>query len=69
LSSVAAAILLVFGMNFMSHFFLALGEGARVSSPVAAWTPNIIFGVIGLILLYYRSSNREPPRLGFLRSS
>jgi lipopolysaccharide export system permease protein len=69
LSSVASAILLVFAMNFMSHFFLALGEGARISSPVAAWTPNIIFGVIGLILLYYRSTNREPPRLGFLRSS
>jgi lipopolysaccharide export LptBFGC system permease protein LptF len=68
LSSVAAAILLVFAMNFMSHFFLALGEGARVSSQIAAWTPNIIFGVIGLILLYYRSTNREPPRLNFLRS-
>jgi hypothetical protein len=33
-----AAILLVFAMNFASHFFLALGEGARISSQAAAWT-------------------------------
>ena len=69
LSSVAAAILLVFAMNFVMHLFLALGEGARIPTWAAAWTPNIIFGVVGLILLYYRATNREPPRLGFLRTS
>ena|ERR1700686_1030926 len=63
LSSVAAAILIVFAMNFATHLFLALGEGARVSNWAAAWTPNIIFSVLGLVLLYYRSTNREPPRL------
>jgi lipopolysaccharide export system permease protein len=68
LSSVAAAILLVFAMNFVMHLFLALGEGARIPTWAAAWTPNIIFGIIGLILLYYRATNREPPRLGFLRA-
>jgi hypothetical protein len=30
---------------------------------VAAWTPNIIFAVIGLYLLYLRATNREG--LGF----
>jgi LPS export ABC transporter permease LptG len=68
LSSVAAAILLVFAMNFVMHLFLALGEGARIPTWAAAWTPNIIFGIIGLVLLYYRATNREPPRLGFLRA-
>ena len=63
LSSVAAAILIVFAMNFATHLFLALVEGARISNWAAAWTPNVIFGVLGLILLYYRSTNREPPRL------
>jgi LPS export ABC transporter permease LptG len=67
LSSVAAAILLFFAMNFVVHLFLALGEGARIPTWAAAWTPNLIFGVIGLILLYYRATNREPPRLGLLR--
>src|SRR2546423_1355728 len=69
LTSVAAAILLVFAMNFVTHLFLALGEGARISSLAAAWTPNVVFGMVGLILLYYRATNREPPHLGFLRTS
>jgi lipopolysaccharide export system permease protein len=61
LSSVAAAVILVFTMNFLVHLFLALGEGARVPAWIAAWTPNIVFTVIGLYLLYLRASNREPP--------
>ncbi len=61
LSSVAAAVILVFTMNFLVHLFLALGEGARVPAWIAAWTPNILFTVIGLYLLYLRASNREPP--------
>src|SRR5437764_3737106 len=61
LSSVAAAVILVFTMNFLVHLFLALGEGARVPAWIAAWTPNILFTAIGLYLLYLRASNREPP--------
>ena len=61
LSSVAAAVFLVFSMNFLVHLFLALGEGDRVSPWVAAWTPNLLFATIGLYLLYLRATNREPP--------
>ena len=61
LSSVAAAVVLVFSMNFLIHLFLALGEGDRVSPWVAAWTPNLLFSAIGLYLLYLRASNREAP--------
>jgi lipopolysaccharide export system permease protein len=68
LSSVAAAVVLVFAMNFVVHLFLALGEGARIPNWAAAWTPNLIFGVLGLILIYFRATNREPPRLSFLRT-
>ena len=63
LSSVAAAIMIVFAMNFVMHLFLALGEGARIPDWAAAWTPNVFFGALGLVLLYYRATNREPPRL------
>jgi lipopolysaccharide export LptBFGC system permease protein LptF len=66
LSSVAAAILIAFAMNFATHLCLALGEGERVSGWVAAWTANILFGLLGLILLYFRATNREPPRVPFL---
>jgi lipopolysaccharide export system permease protein len=61
LSSVAAAVLLVFSMNFLVHLFLALGEGDRVPGWIAAWAPNILFAGIGLYLLYLRASNREAP--------
>ena len=66
LSSVAAAVILVFSMNFLVHLFLALGEGDRVSPWVAAWTPNLVFAAIGLYLLYLRASNREPPSFHLL---
>jgi lipopolysaccharide export system permease protein len=61
LASVAAAIGLVFTMNFLTHLFLALGEGDRVSPFAAAWTPNLIFLVVGLYLLRLRATNREMP--------
>jgi lipopolysaccharide export LptBFGC system permease protein LptF len=63
LSSVAAAILIVVSMSFVTHLFLALGEGARIPDWAAAWTPNLLFGVLGLVLFYYRATNREAPRL------
>src|SRR5437773_6315027 len=59
LASVASAVVLVFSMNFLTHLFLALGEGDRISPVVAAWTPNLVFAVIGLYLLYLRATNRE----------
>ncbi len=62
LASVASAVVLVFSMNFLTHLFLALGEGDRISPIAAAWTPNVIFTLIGLYLLYLRATNREAPR-------
>jgi len=59
LASVASAMVLVFSMNFLTHLFLALGEGDRVSPIVAAWMPNLIFAIIGIYLLYLRATNRE----------
>ncbi|MBA2743310.1 MAG: LptF/LptG family permease [Chthoniobacterales bacterium] len=59
LTNVAVAILLVFSMNFLTHLFLALGEGDRIPPWAAAWTPNILFATVGLTLLYFRSSNRD----------
>ena len=67
LASVAAAIGLVFAMNFLVHLFLALGEGDRVSPIVAGWTPNVIFFVIGLYLLHLRATNRETPNFHPIR--
>jgi lipopolysaccharide export system permease protein len=62
LASVASALILIFSMNFLTHLFLALGEGDRISPLLAAWTPNVLFAIIGLYLLYLRAFNREAPR-------
>jgi lipopolysaccharide export system permease protein len=61
LASVAAAVILVFAMNFLTHLFLALGEGDRISPLLAAWAPNVVFTLIGLYLFYLRAANREAP--------
>src|SRR5262249_60692185 len=53
-------ILLVFALNFSTHFFPALGEGDRIPAWIAGWAPAIVFGVIGLYFLQLRSSNRDP---------
>jgi lipopolysaccharide export LptBFGC system permease protein LptF len=62
LASVAGAVILIFSMNFLTHLFLALGEGDRITPLVAAWTPNMLFTIIGLYLLYLRATNRDAPR-------
>ncbi len=63
LGGVAVAIGLFFAMVFMSSLFVALGKGQRISPFVAAWGPVIFFFVIGLVLVWYRSTNRELPKL------
>jgi lipopolysaccharide export LptBFGC system permease protein LptF len=64
LSSVAASIVLVFIHAFLcTNLFLALGEGNHIPAWTAAWTPNAIFAVVGLYLLYLRATNRDG--LGF----
>lgn len=63
LAGVASSIFIFFGMVFLTDLFLALGKGARVSPWTAAWTPNLLIGIIGIFLLWMRNSNREVPHL------
>lgn len=63
LGGVALAIGLFFSLVFTSSLFIALGKGGRVSPFVAAWEPMIVFFLIGLLLLWYRSTNRDLPKL------
>lgn len=59
LTSVAVAILLTFALLFSTHLFLALGEGDRIPAWLAGWAPVIFFGLLGLVLLQLRASNRD----------
>ena len=56
---VATAMFLYSGLLLSTYFLLALGKGHRVSPLVAGWFPNALFFLVGLILLYFRGSNRE----------
>ena len=63
LGGVAMAIGLFFSLVFLSTLFIAFGKGQRISPFTAAWGPVIFFFLIGLVLLWYRSTNRDLPKL------
>ncbi len=63
LGGVAAAIGLFFFLVFVSSLFIALGKGSRVPPVVAAWGPLAGYLVIGLWLLWFRSTNRDLPKI------
>jgi lipopolysaccharide export system permease protein len=58
-TGVASAIFCFFLILFLGNLFIALGRGDRIEPFWAAWTPNLIFFAVGLILLRQRSLNRD----------
>jgi lipopolysaccharide export LptBFGC system permease protein LptF len=67
LGGVAGAIFLFICTILLRYFLLALGKGARLDPMAAAWLPNLIFFLVGLVLLFYRATNRDFPKLLFWR--
>ena len=65
LAGVAGAIFFFFAMIMTRDLFLALGKGGRISPAWAPWIPDAVAGVIGLILLWFRSTNRDLPSFSF----
>jgi lipopolysaccharide export LptBFGC system permease protein LptF len=63
MGGVATAIGLFFGLVFVSSLFIALGKGSRVPPVVGAWGPMFGFFVIGLYMLWLRSTNRDLPKI------
>ncbi|MDD5349366.1 MAG: LptF/LptG family permease [Chthoniobacteraceae bacterium] len=66
LSGIAGAIFLFAGMTFFTFLMLAFGKGNRISPTFATWSPLLLFGGIGLYLLYLKATNREFPKLADL---
>ena len=60
---VAAAIGLFFSLVFFSSLFVALGKGNRISPWLATWGPMAVYLLIGLGLLWFRSTNRDLPKI------
>ena len=67
LASVAGCIGIFFVFLMTMFSFLSLGKGAHLQPWVAAWAPVIGLFSIGCYLLYLRSTNRDFPRLFFLK--
>ena len=63
LGGVATAIGMFFSLVFVSLVFIALGKGNRVSPAVAAWGPMFAFFLIGLFMLWMKSTNRDMRKL------
>ena len=61
------SLFIFFIMILLRHLFLALGKGGRIDPYMAAWLPNVFFLAVGLLLLYFRSANRDFPKLLRLR--
>jgi len=65
LAGVASGIFIFFAMMLTRYLFLALAKGDRISPTWGPWIPDIVFGLIGVILLWFRSTNRDLPSLSF----
>ena len=63
LGGVATAIGLFFSLVFFSSLFVALGKGNRISPGLATWGPIAVYFLLGLVLLWLRSTNRELPKI------
>ena len=51
-----------FSLVFVSSLFIALGKGNRISPGLATWGPMAVYFLIGLGLLWFRSTNRDLPK-------
>ncbi len=59
MSGVTGAIIIFALMYLLDGTLLSMGQINSLPSFLAAWGTNIVIGTIGLILLWYRSQNRD----------
>ena len=59
LGSVSLAIALFFGLIFTNNLCVALGKGAKMQPDAAAWGPFVFFFLVGCVLIWMRSTNRD----------
>ena len=48
---VAGSIFICFGFFVVQQFSLAFGSGGHIPPWLAAWLPNLLFGLAGLVLM------------------
>lgn len=62
MGSVAGTILLYFSMYFLTTFVIRMGESSLLAPAAAAWAINVVFTLVGLLLLWQRSTNADLAR-------
>ncbi|MGE9270537.1 MAG: LptF/LptG family permease [Verrucomicrobiales bacterium] len=55
---VALAVFLAAALLFVSNICLSLGDAGKLTPPLAAWLPNLLFGILAFILFRRRTSGR-----------
>jgi lipopolysaccharide export system permease protein len=50
-AGVASSIFICFGYFFMQRFAMGMGVGEKLPPVLAAWLPNLVFGVTGLVMI------------------
>lgn len=63
---IAGSIFVFFVFMFVNNLFLNLGKGGHLPGWFTVWMPHVIFGSLGLVLFYFRSNNRDLPKLRLL---
>jgi len=66
IGAVTAAVVLLVIMIMSHYFFLMLGKGMRLNPDFSPWIPDIFLSFVGLMLLWYRSTNRDFPKPTFV---
>lgn len=65
LGGIAASIFIFFSMIFVNDVFLNLGKGGHLPPWLTVWIPNLGYALLGGVMLYLRSQNKELPKLSF----
>ncbi len=63
LGGVASSIFIFFVLIFIDNFFLNLGKGNHVAPWFTVWVPHIVLASIGGILFFFRSQNKDFPKV------
>lgn len=64
---IAGSILIFFALLFLNNLCLNLAKGAHVAAWLSSWIPHLLFGTLGLVLLHYRSQNKDLPMFALTR--
>ncbi len=63
---IAGSIFIFFALLFLNNLCLNLGKGGHLPSWLSPWVPHLLFCSLGLVLLHFRSQNKDLPRLSQL---